>query len=661
MTLNNFKAFDPLKAKSVADTEVAAMAQKREIKNILGSYVGWYDPFCELIQNSLDSVEERTKLEEEGYVPTLWITVDIQNNSLTVTDNGIGLDEQKFISFLCPDISFKSGNTRGHKGVGATYLAYGFNHIQVSSKCLDFRAVGKMENARKWLDDQNPAGNPTMKPDTNGTSDSIFESIDRGVSIFVKFDKTTHPKDLRWIVTDKAEEWFKILSIKTGLGAFNPNLEIRVNLSVVDRNGNKTEYHKKGIEYHWPHTAVTKSVTIKDVQDKQAELFRKNGQYFDMPSRFKNLDSIYQYWSSDDILELDAQKQIKLEDSEKEILKQYTPKVYVVYVYSAKIWDVINESLGVRTGLKIIQGGIQIAANNMPQGESIQIPLNRNIGRQNQIHSYIHFDNCSPDLGRKGFQNEIVEFAKELSKKLSDGPLMKVRSTLRPNTGVSPNLNREHMVDNWKTEMTSYENEHPLELINPNFFLPTTKISITSKPSREQDVIALFNQLIAGGVIRGIKIMSTNERLTYDGLFRIIIEQPTDHHLYDEETNPLGIEKSILENHTNLPFITLPKILEYKFSLDGLIEDIENGIKNSNDIGLIVVWKTDREYEHNYKITSYLDPDNLTLREYHGVTHCITNISTGQREMDMIVLSELIDFLNHPSDTIISQREKYED
>lgn len=102
MTKNNFTPFDPLKAKSLADTEVAALAQKREIRNILGSYVGWYDPFCELIQNSLDAVEERVKIEPDTYKPTIWITVDIQDNSLAVTDNGIGLDEKNSHSFCVP-------------------------------------------------------------------------------------------------------------------------------------------------------------------------------------------------------------------------------------------------------------------------------------------------------------------------------------------------------------------------------------------------------------------------------------------------------------------------------------------------------------------------------------------------------------------------------
>ena len=98
-----------------------------------------------------------------------------------------------------------------------------------------------------------------------------------------------------------------------------------------------------------------------------------------------------------------------------------------------------------------------------------------------------------------------------------------------------------------------------------------------------------------------------------------------------------------------------------KMNLSFLIEDIESGLKNSNDVGLVVVWETGERFKENYKITSYLDPDNLTLREYHGITHCITNINSGQKEMELIVLSELVDYLNVPSEAIEKQRKKYED
>lgn len=660
--MNNFTAFDPLKAKSLADTEVAALAQKREIKNILGSYVGWYDPFCELIQNALDAVEERVKLDPTSttYEPTIWITVNIQDNYLVVTDNGIGLDEEKFTKFLCPDISFKSGKTRGHKGVGATYLAYGFNHIQVATKIPGYTAIGKMEGARHWLDDENPSGNPQIKPDTNGAVDTNFNSIDRGVSIYVKFDGATHPKDLKWIGSDKAEQWFKILRVKTGLGAFFPNEHINVHLKVIDRDGVATTMTKKGVEYFWPQSALTKTATLTEINTKRDELYQRGRDPKDLPGRYKNLDAFYQSWNSEDLIALSTQNQISLDEDSLEIIRKFEPEVNISYVYSLKVWEAIHTDLNYRSGQKVLYGGIQIAANNMPQGETIQIPLNRNIGRQNQIHCVIHFNNCSADLGRKGFKSEIVDFAKELAKKLSDGPLIKIKYTLRVNTGSAPNLLREQEVENWKREMVQYESSNPLELISEHFFLPANKISITSKPTREQDVIALFNQLLAGGVIRGVKIMSTNERLTYDGLYRISMEPPSDNHLYHSETNPLGIEQSVLRGFT-LPFVSDPKVLEYKYSLDGLIEDIDNGNKNSNDISLVVVWETGETYKENYKITSYLDPDNLTLREFHGVTHTITNINTDQREMELIVLSELVDYLNDQDTTILNQRDKYEE
>lgn len=660
MEFNPFTSFDPLNAKTLAEGDVAALAQKREIRNILNSYVGWYDPFCELIQNALDAVETRVQEEVFEYHPKIFITVNIKDNSLIVTDNGIGLDEPQFQKFLCPDISFKSGNTRGHKGVGATYLAYGFNDIQVSTRVPGFIAVGRMQNARKWLDDENPSGNPQVRPDIDSPKDPNFQMIDKGVSIYVKFDEKTHPKDLKWISSDKAEQWLKILRIKTGLGAFFKNPAISINITVIDRNGNETTATRMGTEYLYPHLEVAKNANIHEIKEKLIDLVVKKGKdKKDLPNKYKNLDAYWGEWSPNELL---GDKDLSLDESDRSIIEVYQPSVYVCCVYSLKVWDRIHESFNYRSGQKAIYGGIQIAANNMPQGEIIQIPLKRNIGRQNQIHCFIHFKNCSADLGRKGFKSEIAEFAKDLARKISDGPLAKMRFSLKANTGHSNNLLREQQIENWKTEMAEYEKENPLIITNQNFFLPTNQIALTSTPTREQDVIALFNQLLAGGVIRGLKIMSTNERFTYDGLYRIIFEEPKANHLYDREANPLGISKSRLDDHgLVLPFVSAPRVLEYKVSLDGLVEDIDSGDKNSNDISLIIVWSVGELYKENYLITSYLDPNNLDLREYHGITHSITNFNSGQKEMDMIVLSDLINYLNNQDDEIIRQREKYEE
>lgn len=651
-----FTPFDPLEAKQTTNTDVAINAVKREINNILDSYVGWFDPFCELIQNSLDAVEEREKEEEDGYIPQIFIRINLLENKLTVSDNGIGLDEAKFKQFLAPSFSFKSkkkGN-RGHKGVGATYLAYGFDYMRISTKTPSFTSSGKIENAKKWLGDENPAGNPLIAPDTTNEIDINFDKISRGVSITLGFNKNTYPSKLDWIGADNAEVWYKMLAIKTGLGAITANTKVNISIEVIDTTSTKTEFKQVGTEYFWPHKLNLKSANYFDIKEKEDELFAKKGRSFKMPSEFSNLDCFFGFLKKDEI-----ESFINLSDEEKENIDKFEPNIYFSYLYSAKVWNTFNEELKIRKNYRILHGGIQLAADNMPQGEIISIPLQRGTDRQNRVHIVIHFNNATADLGRKGFHKDVVLFSQEIARKLVDGPLQKMRDKLRPITGAAPDLIRQKEINEWKNKFIEYEKINKLVITNENFFLPTKKISITSKPSREQDVIALFNQLLAGGVIRGLKIMATDERFTYDGLYKISFEPPNENHIYDKQSNPLGVLKEVATQYAD--FESEPKVLEYKKSFDGLIENIEDESKNSNDIGLVVVWETGEDFRSLYSFTSLLDNNNLNQRQYHGVTHIVTNLQTEQREMDLIVLSELIDYLNDPDESQKTQKAKYED
>ncbi len=651
--MKEFESFDPLKAKQVANTEVAANALKREIENILSSYVGWYDPFCELIQNALDSIEEKAKLENDDYVPSISVVINIKENSLTVSDNGTGLDKRKFEQFLAPCFSFKSGNTRGHKGVGATYLAYGFNNIFISTKTESYITSGRMEGARNWLSDPTPSGNPEIIYQPNGIEDKKFNSFKTGVSITLRFDSSTHPKKLSWLNAEKAFVWKKILLLKTGLGAFINNEAIAVSIKVIGEDGKETVEEFLGVEFYWPYQIVKKSISYRSIKSKIDNLYKMKGPSFKVPSSLKNIECIHDTLNKDELTNL-----LSFSENEITIINQYKPEVHFSYMYTAKVWSKFNENLDLRKGQSILQPGIQICANKMPQGEVIQVPLNRNIGRQNQISVVAHFHNCMPDMGRKGFQKEVVDLSKLISRKLIEDLVSKYKSYLRVPTGVSPDLKRENLVSDWKNEIAEHEKTNPICLENEYFFKPVNKIPITSEPTREQDVISLFNQLLAGGVIRGIKIMSTNERFVYDGMYRVSFEEPDENHIYDEKKNPLGVLSEYIEEHSG--FISEPKILEYKFNLDGLIENLEDGSKNSNDISLVVVWETGKDYLGNYAVTSLLNEDNLSERQYHGVTHVMTNENTGQKEMDLIVLKELISFLNNPIEEMNNQENKYE-
>lgn len=654
-----FTPFDPLEFKNTKINDAALGALKREISNILSSYVGWYDPFSELIQNALDAVEARTAFEtasgtQAAYKPKLNILIDLDENSLTVTDNGIGLDKEKFEQFLAPNFSFKSGATRGHKGVGATYVAYGFNYMRVATKVPGFTAVGRITGARNWLSSDASGANPKVEPDSDSELDSAYEANDRGVSVTVRFDDDTHPRRLDWIKANTATTWSKILSVKTGLGSIRADGNVEVVIRVISE-GEETQVILTGTEYLWLHKFAAKKASFKEIEKAADDIYQKYGPGRKMPDKYSNLDFIYESWEPDELVALLGDS---IDEDEAYIIGKYGPVISVEFGYTAKLWNQFNDSLGVRTNYKVLTSGIQLAANNMPQGETILIPLNRNIGRQNQLHFLMHFDNYSPDLGRKGFHREITDFAKSISRKIAESHLAKVRHLLKANTGVAPDLVRELKIGEWKKEMEAHEQSAPLEIASEHFFKPVDRVSITSAPTREQDVIALFHQLIAGGVIRGINVMSTNERFTYDGLFRIAFDLDANIYQYDSETNPLGVPPSTAEALAGK--ITDPRVLEYKFSLDGLVEDLDNQDKNIKDIDLCIIWETGSLYSERYGITSLLIPENADQRQYHGVTHVLTDIETAAKSCDLIVLSELVQYLNDPVDTANQQREKYE-
>jgi len=52
--------WDPLAIES-DEPDLVIAAQKREIRNILKSYTGYYDLFSELLQNALDAVEKESQ------------------------------------------------------------------------------------------------------------------------------------------------------------------------------------------------------------------------------------------------------------------------------------------------------------------------------------------------------------------------------------------------------------------------------------------------------------------------------------------------------------------------------------------------------------------------------------------------------------------------
>lgn len=651
--------WDPLVDSEVADSEVLNAAKKRQIKNILKSYVGLYDCFSELIQNAMDAVDKRKRLftqRDESYQRHIWITINLQNNLFQITDNGSGFNESEFKAFLAPNISFKDGlSTRGSKGVGATYIAYGFNYLQLGTKTLDFNFVGDLKDGRAWVEDNDAL---VTRPNVRQSEPlhEPFRDIDRGSTFTIKFGgENTRPKDLKWFGADTPEQWLYLLLVKTPLGSidlFEENEDkIRFTLSVIDKSGSQRILENQDATYIYPHLKIKSSQNLKDVIAHQKKLIQQGKDASTLSNNFLRLNGIYEFFRTDEILALPSRKWT---DESRDLTSRFSVEAYGYFCYSTTVWDELNDRLAnLRKGTRILRGGLQLANNFMVQGDLLSIPLTENIGYQNQCHIVVHFRNADPDLGRKGFQPELKDLAEDISVAIVNR-FKKWRKLLKTDTGERPIIQKELELYEWVKNQEKHEEEKPLILINRNFFQPLHEVSISSIPQSEQDVIVLFNQLIAGGVIRGLKLMATSQNKQYDGVFRYVVKEPIINHIFDKDKNPLGVE----EFHFNGEFTTQPKILEYKFNMDALIREFESSEKNEREIDLVVTWDLGEAWRKCYEVTSLLDLDNIQHRNFHGITHII---STANSNFQAVVLRELIDYLNDIDKSQIYQKQKYEE
>lgn len=254
-------------------------------------------------------------------------------------------------------------------------------------------------------------------------------------------------------------------------------------------------------------------------------------------------------------------------------------------------------------------------------------------------------------MGRKGFQPEYVRLAEKIA--VSAVTAFRRRYNLLRKPGVARGFDDELKIDQWIRQQESHEQTHGLVISGTGLFLPTEELPIRSEPLVEQDVVALFNQMLSSGLIRGIQLIASSQYNQYDGLYRVKMEQPFDKFIKNNN-NPLGLESQVFAGRENL--VSKTKILEYKYSVDGLVEELQSGVKNAQDIGLVVAWEIGTKWKEMFDVTCLLDDDNVHHRTVHGTTHSFAHSVSGLRAFDAIILHDLVRFLTNPDEEIARQR-----
>ncbi len=110
--------------------------------------------------------------------------------------------------------------------------------------------------------------------------------------------------------------------------------------------------------------------------------------------------------------------------------------------------------------------------------------------------------------------------------------------------GVAKVFGDERDLSEWIRDQEEYENSHRLVITGRGLFAPTEELPSRSEPRVEQDVVALFIQMLSSGLIRGIQLIASNQYKQYDGLYRVVMDPPYDKYIVTDD-NPLGVDEEI--------------------------------------------------------------------------------------------------------------------
>jgi Histidine kinase-, DNA gyrase B-, and HSP90-like ATPase len=489
--------FDPL-AEGLSvnpnDRSVFEEATRRVVQNILKSYTGYFDLFSELLQNSLDAIDKKIKGSHGDCVPQLWIHVDIANRTVRIVDNGSGMsfDEVRFC--FRPNVSFKNRKeARGHKGVGATFLAYGFGLIRLSTKTPNFSVTVRLAGGRQWSDDLTGAyPRPKLELESFEAPELAQESS--GTAVEIQVNQGQRP-DLGWWNASTANQWYQILRMRTPLGGVYLSGEIppkvRVTVSVNDYANNETKEVFDFVEYPYPHELSEVLPKVRSYDEIRKALSSLEGDSSKIPQELRNIDAFYGIWTAPQLVEEDSPfAGQKFLAEQEELIRRHDVAVYGCFLSTAKTWRLYQqEILRIRKEPLILKGGLLIASDHMVQGDLGVIPLTSTIGYQANTHVIVHFRDGNPDMGRKVFQPELKSLAEDLAKQVVN-IFKRYLYLMREDTGVA-NLANETDTYHWLEEKKKYRTENPLE-----FAYDGKHLAYACRPNAEQDVIAIFHELV---------------------------------------------------------------------------------------------------------------------------------------------------------------------
>lgn len=506
---------------------------RKSIKGIRESYNNEWDILAELLQNSIDAIRKNENCSNQ-----ISISINSQENRITVSDTGIGISKNELPHLLKPFSTNKENDNLmvGEKGVGLSFVIFSCDYFEITTTYKGDTTKAVIQNAYNWQNSNNEERLELqfVPHDNNSNGTSITLEKVHDCPIFqLNFEQ------LKFILRTKT-----ILGNTRSIWSNDINVDIE--LEFTDQNGSR---HEENIPFEYfllpEHLDERHSISLdyfikhyseagKTDQEKRRALF---GKAIYSKGKFQHTDNRIIYY-------------------------------YAFYLPERSMWNMHSKIQGLITEEQIgneeyitkfdyalMRPGIYTSVKGMPTGISIKNPSTGSAGYWSNIFILFEDPNLKFDIGRKSIHGRQSGLLNKYAKDIFNDILKYVAKYVSRDSGNNHN--------NWDKDDIFGEIDEMLPLEN--------NLSLFSKSPKGQEaqVCAMFYELAGKGIIKDLSFLTSGYKSRYD--------------LYAK----WGKKRVVIE---------------FKDELKNIVNDFDSAQKLFDEINCIVCWDiTEKDEKHLHK------------------------------------------------------------
>ncbi|MEV5932498.1 ATP-binding protein [Streptomyces sp. NPDC052079] len=612
----------PLNTLTKADTQSWI---KQRVINVIKSYHNAADVIAEPIQNAVDEVLSAENIEGTGEVR---VTLDTDENTISVRDNGRGIASSEIEKWLAPDVGskradFLAGLVRGHKGVGLTFLAYGFNFFEIESRTAEEHYTVRLEHGRSWVEDPEDVTPPVGKL-AEITDGGRLQGA--GTIVTIRLSPQTEPRSLRhaFPTVDYAAT---AIRNQTAAGLVEPPAVLKkrqLSVTLEYRANAKTTSVVIPATYRYPHEDLAKGIRALNL----GQWLKSNKNSEPQAKERKAYHACYWIFTPDDLKELIGTRvgeQLTEPEEVAAFLDEHQVHVYALFSYSASYRDQLGETWKIPKNRKLLHyPSLRVATDGMISSWSREITLTHrgfNVDRTWLLYS---MQGIEPDLGRKDFPPKVHDFLRISEEIIAN----RVAEQSQPFLRVSPP--RTAPTPTGYVDPSVKAHLRRQEPLSPKLLVGFDEITLQTRPQSEQDVIALYSELVGLGAFRHLQPVFYSGFDFYDSYFQYV---PSLTHLDVRDRLP-GIDDVDIREKEG--------VTEFKLTADSILTDVVAGIKQWTDMKFLVCWEVGKDKKSGGNEVTFTACEESVERKYHGVTHLARLQSGGDHTIFVISLSDFL-------------------